>query len=52
MSSDEETAGYCSTEKPSGAECLSRCKEFASITGTDSALAMFYLQNLNWDLQV
>jgi len=39
-------------EAPSGAECLRRCKEFASITGTDNALAMFYLQGQNWDLNV
>ena len=43
-SDDEET--------PSGPECLKRCKEFAEITGTDRALAMFYLQNNKWNLQV
>jgi tyrosyl-DNA phosphodiesterase 2 len=37
---------------PTSAECLRRCKEFAQITGTDSALAMFYLQDLDWDLNV
>ena len=37
---------------PSGNECLQRCKEFATVTGTDSALAMFYLQDSKWDLQV
>jgi len=37
---------------PSGAECMKRCKEFASITETDTALAMFYLQNNKWDLEV
>ncbi|RNA02866.1 hypothetical protein BpHYR1_021018, partial [Brachionus plicatilis] len=37
--------------QPSGAECLARCKEFAEITGTDTALAMFYLQDTKWNLQ-
>ena len=37
---------------PSGAECMKRCREFASITETDTALAMFYLQNNKWDLEV
>jgi len=32
-------------------EC-ERCREFASITETDTALAMFYLQNNKWDLEV
>lgn len=35
---------------PSAQECESRCQEFADITGTDSALAMFYLQDRDWDL--
>ena len=39
-------------DTPSSAECLKRCREFASITGTDNALAMFYLQDTKWDLQV
>lgn len=37
---------------PSGAECLHRCKEFASITQTDTAVAMFYLQDVEWNLEV
>lgn len=37
---------------PSGAECLRRCQEFASTTETDSALAMFFLQQNKWDLDV
>ena len=37
---------------PSGPECLSRCAQFAEITSTDKALAMFYLQDTNWNLQV
>lgn len=43
-SSDDEN-------QPSGAECLARCKQFAEITGTDTALAMFYLQDNQWNLQ-
>ena len=37
---------------PSGPECLRRCQEFATVTNTDSALAMFYLQDVEWDLEV
>ena len=37
---------------PSGAECLKRCQQFAEITSTDKALAMFFLQNCKWDLEV
>lgn len=36
---------------PPAAECDRRCQEFARITCTDSALAMFYLQDRSWDLQ-
>lgn len=44
---DEDTSNL-----PSGAECLKRSKEFAEVTGTDTALAMFYLQDTKWDLEV
>ena len=37
---------------PSKEECDARCKEFAEVTGTDSALAMFYLQDREWDVMV
>jgi tyrosyl-DNA phosphodiesterase 2 len=37
---------------PSAAECDRRCKEFAAITSTDTALAMFYLQDRDWSLEV
>ena len=37
---------------PSRDECERRCQNFAEITGTDSALAMFYLQDREWDLDV
>jgi len=46
-SSDEDAA-----DLPSAAECDRRCKEFAAVTGTDSALAMFFLQDRHWSLQV
>jgi hypothetical protein len=35
----------------SGAEALATCKEFASVTSTDTGLAMMMLQTNNWDLQ-
>lgn len=31
--------------------CDRLCKDFASITNTDSALAQFYLQDRKWDLE-
>jgi len=34
-----------------GSEALTACKEFASVTGTDTGLAMMMLQNNNWNLQ-
>jgi len=37
---------------PSAAECERRCQEFATITCTDSALAMFYLQDQEWIVEV
>lgn len=35
---------------PSRDECEKRCQKFAEITGTDSAMAMFFLQDRDWDL--
>ena len=46
-SGDEDDANL-----PSAAECDRRCKEFAEITGTDTALAMFFLQDRQWSLEV
>lgn len=37
---------------PSAAECEARCQTFAEITGTDTALAMFYLQDREWIVEV
>ena len=37
---------------PPAQECEARCQKFAAVTGTDSALAMFYLQDREWDLEV
>ena len=51
-SNDDEDDEDDDSNQLSGAECLIRCKEFASITGTDNALAMFYLQNTKWNLEV
>lgn len=36
---------------PSAAECDRRCKEFAEVTGTDTALAMLFLQDRQWSLE-
>ena len=46
-SSDDDDANL-----PSAAECDRRCKEFADITGTDTALAMYFLQDREWSLEV
>ena len=37
---------------PPADECERRSQEFAKITGTDTALAMFYLQDRKWELDV
>lgn len=37
---------------PSKEECEERCQQFAVVTGTDTALAMFYLQDRDWDVDV
>jgi len=37
---------------PSAAECDRLCKEFAEVTGTDSACAMYFLQDRQWSLEV
>ena len=37
---------------PSAEECDKICQSFASITGTDSALAFCVLKNEKWSLQV
>lgn len=47
MSEDNEDENL-----PSAAECEKRCQSFADITGTDTALAMFYLQDRNWNVEV
>jgi hypothetical protein len=50
-SSSENDDDSDDQDKPSGSECLSRCKQFAEVTGTDSALAMFFLQDTKWELE-
>ena len=37
---------------PSAAECEERCQTFVAVTGTDSACAMFFLQDRDWDVKV
>ena len=49
---DENDEDDDDSQRPSGAECLARCKQFASVTNTDNALAMFYLQENDWDVEV
>lgn len=49
--SESDSDQKSSEQTPNGAECLKRCKEFAERTGTDTALAMFYLQETNWNLE-
>jgi len=36
---------------PSGEQCQKASEEFAAVTGTDTALAMFYLQDVRWSLE-
>lgn len=37
---------------PPAEECERRCQEFAAITDTDTACAMFFLQDREWDVEV
>ncbi len=37
---------------PPAEVCEERCQNFAAVTGTDTALAMFYLQDREWDVEV
>ena len=37
---------------PDREECDRLCKEFAEISNTNSALAMYYLQDRDWSLEV
>ena len=50
-SSDDDTSED-ESNLPNAETCESLCREFAAVTNTDSALAMFFLQNRKWDLQV
>ena len=36
---------------PPREECQRRVEHFASVTGTDEALAQFYLQDRDWNLE-
>ncbi|XP_076437917.1 tyrosyl-DNA phosphodiesterase 2-like [Babylonia areolata] len=48
MSSDDSDCEI--QDLPSAAECEQRCQRFAEVTGTDTALAMFFLQDRQWNL--
>ncbi|GFR70133.1 TRAF and TNF receptor-associated protein [Elysia marginata] len=50
-SDSEEDIDEDEANLPSREECEERCQTFAEVTGTDSALAMFYLQDREWDVQ-
>ncbi|VDK30805.1 unnamed protein product [Anisakis simplex] len=39
-------------EEISDADCELALKSFAELTGTDEACAHFFLQDVNWQLQV
>ena len=53
MSSDNNSDCQIVDDRlPSAQECDSLCQKFADITMTDSALAMFFLQDRQWDLNV
>ncbi len=45
--SNDEESGL-----PSADECLQLCKTFADFTETDNALAMMFLQQHSWNLEV
>ncbi|VEL14122.1 unnamed protein product [Protopolystoma xenopodis] len=49
---DDEDEEAIDPTLPPADVCLDRCREFARITATDQALAMLYLQNHNWNLEV
>ena len=49
--SSESDSGDCEII-PSAAVCEQLCKDFSSITATNSALAMYYLQDRDWSLEV
>ncbi|OWF50295.1 Tyrosyl-DNA phosphodiesterase 2 [Mizuhopecten yessoensis] len=48
--SDTEEDNQDDSAIPSRDECESRCQKFAEVTGTDTALAMFYLQDVEWNI--
>ena len=52
MSSDDSDGDVQDQDLPSAAECEERCQRFAEVTGTDTALAMFFLQDRQWNLDV
>ena len=52
MSSGDSDSEVDERDLPSAAECEQRCQRFAEVTGTDTALAMFFLQDRQWSVEV
>ncbi|KAL8589154.1 hypothetical protein ACOMHN_052492 [Nucella lapillus] len=50
MSSDDSDREALDQDLPTAAQCEERCQRFADVTGTDTALAMFFLQDRAWNL--
>lgn len=47
-----EVDGQEDSEIPSAKDCLDMCETFAEFTETDKAMAMFFLQDHSWNLEV
>ena len=52
MSSGDSDSEVDERDLPPAAECEQRCQRFAEVTGTDTALAMFFLQDRQWSVEV
>ncbi|XP_067667027.1 tyrosyl-DNA phosphodiesterase 2-like [Haliotis asinina] len=52
MSDSEADSDVDEKNIPPREECEERCQMFAQVTGTDTALAMFYLQDREWNLEM
>ena len=52
MSSGDSDSEIEGQNLPPAEECEERCQRFAQVTGTDTALAMFFLQDRQWNLDV
>ncbi|XP_046350895.2 tyrosyl-DNA phosphodiesterase 2-like isoform X1 [Haliotis rufescens] len=51
MSDSEADSDVDEKNLPSREECEERCQMFAQVTGTDTALAMFFLQDREWNVE-